>query len=816
MPRSALAADARSLALRYHTAFNARDMDALAQVLDDASAITASHDLLERFPGVILVPQRTVAETPGAIVTELRLVNPEAAERAAADAVGTWYLGGLVHEIVEVCDGRITAAHRHYVAHADDRTVAGEIPSCGARTADEQAALRRLAELAARGGTPEEAFGAVVLEVSRVLAVNVALLGRYEPDGTGVIVAVHGVHTPEMTVGRRQKGGDGVVDRVWQTGRPSRIDDYKSLPGGGPELPRHLNMRGSAGVPIFIDGHLWGVLIATALHRPLAPGIELRLAEFATLLGTVIAGTRSQLRLRELAAEQAALRRVAELVARGVGEEELFASVADEASRLIEDEAASLFRVDDDAGGTLVAASSGGPVPIGRRVDIAADDEGIVAQILRTGRPARLDDYSPVSGRAWAHDDFGVGSCVAVPIFVDDRIWGVLGITTPDRELPPDVEQRLKQFADLIAAALANVQARAEVQQLADEQAALRRVAELAARGAAPEAVFDAVATEASNLVADETMTLTRLEADGRHVVVAVSDGSFPAGTRVTAEPAGVIARVRATRRPARVDGPVACVAVPITVGDDLWGVLYATARRSLPPATEHRLNQFAEIAAAAIASADARALLTASRARVVATADETRRRLQRDVHDGAQQQLVQTVITLKLASAVLGEDGGPAAELVEESLRHAQQATAELGDLVRGILPASLTRGGLRPGLESLVAGLSLPVDLHVTGARLAAEIETTAYFLVAEALTNVVKHARASHARVAVAVDLETGELVIDVCDDGVGGADPSGGTGLTGLLDRVEAGEGTLAIVSPPGAGTALRVALPVGAG
>ncbi|HEY6890719.1 MAG TPA: ATP-binding protein, partial [Solirubrobacter sp.] len=230
-----------------------------------------------------------------------------------------------------------------------------------------------------------------------------------------------------------------------------------------------------------------------------------------------------------------------------------------------------------------------------------------------------------------------------------------------------------------------------------------------------------------------------------------------------------------------------------------------------LPAGTEDRLTQFSELAAAAIANAENRAKLTASRARVVATADETRRRLQRDLHDGAQQRLVHAQITLELAreAAVTGR---PAAELIGEALAHTERANRELRDLVRGIMPAALTGGGLRTGIESLTDDMPLPIDLRVTVPRLGTQTETTAYFVVAEALTNVIKHARATQATVEVTVQGHA--LSIDVRDDGAGGADARHGTGLTGLLDRIEAANGTLTVSSPPGHGTALHATLPLG--
>jgi signal transduction histidine kinase len=257
-----------------------------------------------------------------------------------------------------------------------------------------------------------------------------------------------------------------------------------------------------------------------------------------------------------------------------------------------------------------------------------------------------------------------------------------------------------------------------------------------------------------------------------------------------------------------------ALVAVPISVEGRVWGGLATTTHGAPPPPdTEDRLTELAELAAAGIASAENKAMLRASRARVVATADETRRRLQRDVHDGAQQRLVQTVLALKLGldAAARGEDP---VDLVREALEHAELATVELRDIVQGILPAALSRGGLHAGIDSLVGTSAIPVDVDLAAMpheRLPSEVEVTAYFVVAEALTNIAKHARATRARVTVAP--RAGVLVVEVGDDGVGGADPRGGSGLTGLSDRIDALDGTLLLTSAAGAGTTVRVTLPL---
>jgi signal transduction histidine kinase len=202
---------------------------------------------------------------------------------------------------------------------------------------------------------------------------------------------------------------------------------------------------------------------------------------------------------------------------------------------------------------------------------------------------------------------------------------------------------------------------------------------------------------------------------------------------------------------------------------------------------------------------------LRASRARIVAAADETRRRIERDLHDGAQQRLVHAVITLKLARRAL-QDGDPkAGDLVGEGLEHTERATSELRELAHGILPSVLTRGGLRAGVESLASRISLPVDQEVTGERLPAGIEATAYFVVSEALTNAVKHSGAGRAKVRAGI--EDGALRVEVRDNGVGGARFEEGTGLIGLDDRVAALDGRLEVESPPGRGTVIVATLPV---
>jgi signal transduction histidine kinase len=254
-------------------------------------------------------------------------------------------------------------------------------------------------------------------------------------------------------------------------------------------------------------------------------------------------------------------------------------------------------------------------------------------------------------------------------------------------------------------------------------------------------------------------------------------------------------------------------IGAPIVVNGAVWGVIAASWRGDdgPPDDAEERLVEFAELVDTAIANADSTDQLTASRARVISAADEARRRVVRDLHDGAQQRLIHTIILLKLAQRALGEgDRLEAASLVSGALDHAVQGNAELRELAHGILPSVLTRGGLRAGVDTLVARVDLPVEVDVDDSRVPPDIEASAYFVVAEALTNAVKHSRAK--RVKVSARLADGTLRVEVGDDGVGGADPDG-RGLTGIADRVAAFRGSLRIESPPGGGTLLTAEFPV---
>ena len=327
-------------------------------------------------------------------------------------------------------------------------------------------------------------------------------------------------------------------------------------------------------------------------------------------------------------------------------------------------------------------------------------------------------------------------------------------------------------------------------------------MATLVAKGDAPAEIFAAVAQDVRALFEAASASVMRYESDGSMAVL----GSAPDGSAARLET--VAAAVADSAGAIRTDG---AVAAPIVVEDRLWGVVAASeGDEPLPPGAERRLARFTDLVATAIANTESRAEVAASRARVAAAADEERRRVVRDLHDGAQQGLVHTVITLELASRAHEEGDEGARTLVAEALEHARRAHDELRDLSQGILPAALTTGGLSAGVEMLVSRMPLPVAADVSVGRLPSLVEATAYFVVAEALTNVVKHARAERADVAVHV--EGGILRVAVRDDGVGGARPDG-PGLLGLRDRLEALDGRLLIDSTTGRGTLVAAEIPL---
>lgn len=344
-----------------------------------------------------------------------------------------------------------------------------------------------------------------------------------------------------------------------------------------------------------------------------------------------------------------------------------------------------------------------------------------------------------------------------------------------------------------------------ESRRAAREQTALRQVATLVARGVPPHEVFAEVADQVGKVLSSGSAAVLRYGADGAATVLGSARG--PAAEAETAA-----AEVARTASPARVGRSVG---VPIVVDDRLWGAVVAAAAGSepLPPGTESRLADFTELVATALANADSRDQLTASRARVVAAGDASRRRIERDLHDGVQQRLVSLQLDLRMAQSMLDEQPEELAEQLDHIAKGLDDAFGDLLQVARGIHPAILSKGGLGPALRALTRRSAVPVelDLRLPPGRLPEQIEVAVYYVTSECLTNAVKHARASF--VAVSARVEDDVLEVTIADDGVGGADLGRGSGLIGLVDRVEAIGGKLHVGSPPGEGTTLVVRLPL---
>ena len=551
--------------------------------------------------------------------------------------------------------------------------------------------------------------------------------------------------------------------------------------------------------------------------------------------------TQRQVRLSELVSEQAALRRVATLVAAQAAADHIFAAVAEEAGRLLLADLGGVVRFGPDGCMTVLAiwtkAGTEFRFPVGEQIPV--EEGSLTALVLRSGRPSRLDTYRGAAGRlAELRDQLGLRSMIGAPIVVGGRAWGlvsasVLASRSGAEALPAGSEQRLADFTELLATAISNTQARSELARLAEEQAALRRVATLVATGIASADLFDAVTTEMRSLLDAGAASLLRYEADGTATVLAASSDpgpEVPLLSHLTMEGRSVAAAVLSSCRTARTDeleGPPGSVAAafrslgmrsaagaPIVVEGGLWGVILAHWRDSqaVPPDTEGRIAQFTELVATAISNAASRAQLAASRARIVMTADETRRRIERDLHDGIQQRLV----TLALELRTVSDEVPPERAALLAAISHADDELIsildELREISRGVHPAILSQNGLGAALRSLARRAGVPVALDIGGiGRLPQPVEVAAYYVVSEALTNAVKYANATVIHVNLGVNDTTLRLSID--DDGDGGADPALGSGIIGLIDRVDALGGKLTLRSPLGEGTSLVIELPL---
>jgi signal transduction histidine kinase len=439
--------------------------------------------------------------------------------------------------------------------------------------------------------------------------------------------------------------------------------------------------------------------------------------------------------------------------------------------------------------------------------------------------------------RSW-----GIGSAVSAGMAsVVALDWYYIPPIHP--EALPDAENAIALLAYLLTGTLlgelaATTRRRAQASEraraiLADEQAALRRVATLVAREASPEEVFAAVTEEVGRLLPVDMAALWRYETDGSATVVGAwsrSGRHVPLGTRLPIAGGNMAAAVLETRGPVRIDsyddapgelalrmrdlGVRSSIGSPVLVDGRLWGMMAGASLAAVPiaPGTENRLVDFTELAGTAVANAESRAELTSSRARIVSSGDQARRRIERDLHDGIQQRLVALALDARGAEGLAGPGQTDLAARIAAVREGLVGAVDELREVAHGIHPAILSEGGLRPALAKLARRSPVPVELHVDGPpRLPEPVEVCVYYVVSEALTNVAKHARAT----VVEVDLEAddGAARLTIHDDGVGGVDVRHGSGVTGIRDRVHALGGAVDVTSVVGEGTSIRVRLPV---
>jgi signal transduction histidine kinase len=601
---------------------------------------------------------------------------------------------------------------------------------------------------------------------------------------------------------------------------------------------------------------------------------DLLLADFSTPLGTVLGQTvgntlalvAAALLLRRLTGGRGELDRVRDVVAFIACA--LLAAVVSAAfgptslrlgDVIAADELGRVFRTWTlgDASGVLVVApalltwAAAGWRDIGRRQLVEGALVLAVLAVLAELPPQRDVPYIVFPVILWAALRFGPrGAATAILVVCSITVWNTAQSDGPfvresltDSLLATQLFIATAAITSLLLAAVTAERTRAaralaasEAAQraLADEQAALRRVATLVAGEAPPSRVFEQVTEEVGMLLGLPSASV--MQYDGARTATVVGAWSvagtprFPIGATLDLDGDTVVAKVVRSGSAQRVEryeeasgelaatlrgfGYRAAVAAPVTVGGRLWGVLAAatTSDAALPEDLERRLCDFADLVAQALANADAYEKLAASRARLVEVGDAERRRLERNLHDGAQQRLVSVALELSMVAAKLEDDPSTAREVLSVAQDELQQGLAELRELARGIHPAVLTERGLGPALDALLARAPIPVEIEeLPDERLTATVEAAAYYVVAESIANVGKYARAS--RATVSISRSNGRARVTVADDGVGGADPARGSGLRGLAARVEALNGRLGVDSPPGRGTRINAEIPL---
>jgi PAS domain S-box-containing protein len=599
--------------------------------------------------------------------------------------------------------------------------------------------------------------------------------------------------------GVRLRRGEGLPGRVCASGRPARIPDLQADPNfPRADAARRAGLRCGLCFPVRGGrGVIGAIELFACVPRPVDRALLRSLATLGREIGQAIERARAEQALRDSIARKAAIL-----------------------------DAALDCVITIDGGGRVVEVNRATERTFGYRAremigrDLAdliippeyreAHRRGL-RRCVRTGLARVLDHPLDLIGQRADGSRFPVE----------------VAITRPELDGPALFTGYLRDVTE-------RRRADAELRALVAEQAALRRVATLVASEGDQQRVFSAVTEEVGRLLGAQSANMVRYD-DGpwATVVGGWSVQGAPAvavGDTLPLDGETAAVKVWRTGRPARLDsyqgltGELAgrlhrlgfrcAVAAPVVLAGRLWGavIVSSVTEGAFAPGDEQRISSFAELVAQALANAEAREELAASRRRIVAAGDAERRRLERNLHDGAQQRLVGLAVTLRLAERRLDADPPAARALLHAAGAELEQALAELRELARGLHPAVLTERGLGPAIEALATRAPVPVEVRGTASeRLPPGVEAAAYYVVAEALANVAKYAQAS----AVDVDVrpDDGQLVVTIADDGVGGADPSHGSGLRGLADRVEALGGRLEVRSPAGAGTTLCARLPL---
>jgi PAS domain S-box-containing protein len=662
-----------------------------------------------------------------------------------------------------------------------------------------------VARVLAGGADPPEVYERLLEAIGSSLRWEIGAAWELDADrasmrcvATWCAPGVSGVRFAAATRRLSLARGEGLPGRVWSTGRPARISDLHDDPNF-PRAPaaRRAGLQCALCFPVRgARGLIGAIELFACVRHPASRTLLQSMAALGRQIGQAVERARAEQALRESMARKSAILDAAFDCVITMDADGRVVEVNRATERTFGYRAAEM--VGRDLADLIIPDDLREPHRRGLR------------RYLETGRGRMLDHPRDLTG-----------------LRADGSVFPVeVAITRPEVDGPALFTGYLRDVTD-------RQRADRELRELVAEQAALRRVATLVATESDPRDVFSAVTREVGQLLGAQSANMIRYEdGDEATVIGGWSDRGHPAvqvGPRVPLDGDTASVRVWRTGKPARVDdytgltGELAAqlrdlgfrcaVAAPIVLGGRMWGAVIVSSVRlgAFAPGDEDRISSFAELAAQALANAEAREQLAASRARIVEAGDAERRRLERNLHDGAQQRLVATALTLKLAERRLEADPGAVRDLLASAHSEIEQALAELRELARGLHPAVLTDRGLGPALEALANRAPVPVE--VVGApreRLPDRVEATAYYVVSEALANVAKYARAS----AVRVDVERpdGRLVVTVSDDGVGGADATGGSGLRGLADRVEALGGRLDVTSPPGAGTTLRATVP----